>query len=98
MINNNALKQLKQNMNEDGLIENCQTVVEFFQLATPSDYDTFISKTSENFFNDIRTHAFVLKQNQDGYIAELKKNSKAFDNFVNDMAKSADIILTDFRL
>lgn len=97
MINNNTLNQLKQSMNEDNLLENCDTVVEFFQLATPSDYATFINKGGDNLFESIRSHAMVLKIDRDAYLDELKKNPKSYNKFVNEMAKSSDLILTNFH-
>lgn len=98
MINKEALKQLKQSMSADSLNENCDIVVEFFELATPSDFDTFIKKGGQDLFEDVRSHAFVLQIDKERYLREMKNNTKRYNKFVNEMDKSADIILSNFQL
>ena len=58
-------------------------VINFFSHATGSDFDNFIAKSNEDFFNDIRSHALALKINRDGYLDELKKDKKTYHDYVN---------------
>lgn len=72
-------------------------VINFFSHATGSDFDNFIAKSNEDFFNDIRSHALALKINRDGYLNELKKDEDTYRDFVNDIS-DASLIIEDLTL
>lgn len=72
-------------------------VINFFSHATGSDFDNFIAKSNEDFFNDVRSHALALKINRDGYLDELKKDKKTYHDFVNDIS-DASLIIEDLTL
>ena len=97
MINNSVMGQLgrlKTQMNRDNLITNMDVVIDFFKKATPYDFDRFIAKANDDsLFERVRTHVFVLKLNQDDYLDELAKNTKAFNTFAKDMDRASSVIL-----
>lgn len=72
-------------------------VINFFSHATGSDFDNFIAKSNEDFFNDVRSHALALKIDRDGYLNELKKDEDTYHDFVNDIS-DASLIIEDLTL
>lgn len=72
-------------------------VINFFSHATGNDFDNFIAKSNEDFFNDVRSHALALKIDRDGYLNELKKDEDTYRDFVNDIS-DASLIIEDLTL
>lgn len=59
---------MNQKMTELNLDPAINDVINFFSHVTGSDFDNFIAKSNEDFFNDVRSHALALKINRDGYL------------------------------
>lgn len=88
---------MDQKMTELNVDPAINDVINFFSHATGSDFDNFIAKSNEDFFNDVRSHALALKINRDGYLDELKKDKETYHDFVNDIS-DASLIIEDLTL
>lgn len=88
---------MDQKMTELNVDPAINDVINFFSHATGSDFDNFIAKSNEDFFNDVRSHALALKINRDEYLDELKKDKETYRDFVNDIS-DASLIIEDLTL
>lgn len=88
---------MDQKMTELNVDPAINDVINFFSHAIGSDFDNFIAKSNEDFFNDVRSHALALKINRDEYLDELKKDKETYHDFVNDIS-DASLIIEDLTL
>lgn len=86
------LGQLKTQLVEDNLPAMCNVIVNFFKTTNPSQFDDFITESSEDFFNQIRSHALALKLDKDNYLNALRQDDAKYQQFLLDISDANDII------
>lgn len=86
------LGQLKTQLVEDNLPAMCNVIVNFFKTTNPSQFDDFIAESSEDFFNQIRSHAFALKLGDADYFSALRQDDAKYQQFLLDISDANGII------
>ena len=86
------LGQLKTQLVEDNLPAMCNVIVNFFKTTNPSQFDDFIAMSSEDFFNQIRSHALALKLDKDNYLSALRQDDAKYQQFLLDISDANNII------
>ena len=86
------LGQLKTQLVEDNLPAMCNVIVNFFKTTNPSQFDDFIAESSEDFFNQIRSHAFALKLCEADYLNALRQDDAKYQQFLLDISDANGII------